>query len=165
MSGRTKRAIIEGLGSGLLAGTIFASVAIVVAALAGEAPLSPIRVFASVLVGRSALDATAGAMSVVIVGGVIHFAMSAMFGLVYALVDSRLPPSTQSRWTRQSGLGIAYGVILWAVNYELVARFWYPWLLGQSSLREAALYALCFGLPLALICTGLERHARRVLAT
>lgn len=157
----TRRGIKEGIGFGLVAGAIFAVMEIVGAALMGDPPLMPVRMFASTVLGEQALmEAPLG--TAVAVGLVAHFALSAIFGLVYGAINAALSPATETSYGRQAGLGLVFGAALWLVNFQIIARILYPWFLETPQLVQLAMHALFFGLPLALMYAAAERHAHHL---
>jgi hypothetical protein len=156
------RAAKEGLGFGLIAGLIFAMMQGTVAVLAGGTAVTPLRMFASVMLGEGAMGA-APIATVLVAGGLAHFILSGLFGVAYGLANSTFSRPTQTGWSEQLGLGLLFGAALWVVNFELVARALYPWLLARSQPAQLLLHAVCFGLPLALMMAGAERRAEQPL--
>jgi len=157
-----KRGAKEGLGFGIIAGIIFAMMEVVGAAMMGNPPLMPIRMFASVLLGQSALEATPMGTAF-IVGSLVHMALSGAFGVVYGLINARFSPETQTRWGRQVGIGLVFGAMLWLVNFQIIARALYPWFLTTPQFLQMMMHAMFFGLPLALMYAGAERRIARPL--
>lgn len=161
MTGATRRGAKEGLGFGLIAGVIFALAEMIGAAMMGDPPLMPVRMFASVVLGESALQ-TASLGSVVVVGTIAHLALSAVFGLIYGVVNARLSSTTETSWGRQVGLGLLFGVMLWLVNFQIIARILYPWFLMTPQVLQMAMHAMFFGLPLGLMYAAAERRVQHV---
>jgi hypothetical protein len=153
-----RKAAIDGVGYGLVAGMIFALVEIAVAGR-GDAPLMPLRMSASVLLGRAALDTT-GIGLTVLIGMGVHLALSALFGLAYGLLDGQRPQEPDRSWGRQAGFGMLYGMALWLINFQIVGRLTYPWFLTVPQLGQAVMHSFFFGLPLALMYVQRARHAR-----
>ena len=152
-----RKAAIDGVEYGLVAGMIFALVEIAVAGRDGS-PLLPLRMSASVLLGRAGLEASMGAASLVGLG--VHLALSALFGLAYGLLDGNRPKEPDRSWGRQAALGTLYGLALWLIDFQLVGRLSHPWFLTLPQLGQAVLHAFFFGLPLALMYVQRARHAR-----
>jgi predicted small integral membrane protein len=157
----TKRAVNEGIGFGLVAGLIFGVMEVIGAAMMGNPPLMPVRMFASVVLGEEAMMQTPLSTAVPI-GLIAHFALSAMFGLVYGLINSRLSAATETSYGRQAVIGLVFGAMLWLVNFQIVARILYPWFLEAPQFLQMAMHAMFFGLPLALMFAAGERHAHHV---
>lgn len=161
MADATKRGAKEGLSFGLIAGIIFAMMEIAGAAMMGNPPLMPLRMFASVVLGGSAMQ-TASLGSVVVVGTIAHLALSAVFGLIYGLVNARFSPKTETSWGRQAGLGLLFGAMIWLVNFQIIARILYPWFLMTPQFLQMAMHAMFFGLPLALMYAAAERRVQHI---
>jgi hypothetical protein len=154
----TRKAALEGVGFGLVAGMIFALVQIAVAGR-GEAPLLPLRMSASVLLGRAALDSTSVGVAT-LVGLGVHLGLSALFGLAYGLIDGHRRREPERSWTRQAALGSFYGLVLWLIDFQVVGRLTHPWFLAVPQLGQAMMHSFFFGVPLALMYVQRARHAR-----
>lgn len=161
MTNTTKRSAKEGLSFGLVAGVLFATMQIAGSAMMGQAPLMPLRMFASVLVGHGAMQSPSLG-SVVVVGILVHLILSAGFGLIYGIVNARLSSKTETSWGRQTALGLLFGAMLWLVNFQIVARILYPWFLTTPQLLQMAMHAMFFGLPLGLMYAAAERRVQHV---
>jgi hypothetical protein len=161
MSAATRRGAQEGIGAGLIAGVIFAVMQVVGAAVMGHPPLMPFRMFASVVLGRDAMSSTPPGTAFV-VGAIAHLVLSAIFGLIYAAINSRFSTETQTQWGRQAGLGLLAGVVLWFVNFQILGRLLYPWFLASPQPAQLVMHAVFFGLPLGLMYAGAKRRARPV---
>jgi hypothetical protein len=153
-----RKAALDGIGFGLVAGMIFALVEIAVAGRGG-APMAPLRMSASVVLGVAALDQTSVVMAAA-VGMGVHLALSGLFGLAYGLLDGHRPQEPERSWTRQAGFGTLYGLVLWLIDFQIVGRLSHPWFLAVPQLGQAVLHAFFFGLPLALMYVQRARHAR-----
>ena len=162
----SKREVWVGVGAGLVAGVVFAIWQIAVAISAGASPVLPFRMFASLWFGELALDPTrsdAGRYyDVVIIGSIVHLSIAALAGIGFAALDSAV--SRRASLTARAALGAAYGVAMWLVNFQLLARVVYPWFLAESQLAQVALHALAFGVPLGLMYAALEERAESRLA-
>jgi hypothetical protein len=157
MKEQAKRSVAEGALYGVLAGILFGLVEIGAAALMGAPASGPLRMFASIVLGRDALGA--GSLgTVAIVGSIVHLALSAIFGIVYRAFLAWLAPGRRLAWGKQGGVGLLYGGALWLVNFQIVARLLYPWFLDTPQLQQFLLHALFFGLPLSWMYAGAERQ-------
>lgn len=157
----TKRGVKEGIGYGLIAGMIFGVMEIVGAAIMGNPPLMPIRMFASVVLGHSALMESSLATAVAI-GIVAHLALSGVFGLVYGAINGLLSSETETSYGRQTALGLLFGAMLWIINFQLIGRALFPWFLGTPQFLQMLMHAMFFGLPLALLYAATERRVQHV---
>lgn len=161
MANETKRGAREGLGFGIVAGVIFALMEIFATAIMGDPALVPLQMFASIVLGEGAFAATAGG-GVLFLGILVHLVLSAAFGLTYGLINAQFNATTQTSWGRQVWIGLAFGFGLWLVNFQIIARIFYPWFLGTPQFLQLMLHALSFGLPLALMYAGAERREHHV---
>ena len=158
----TRQAVRKGLALGVVAGLIFGVAETAGAALAGNPALMPVRMFASVVMGRPAMDPVTSAGTVVLVGSIAHLALSAVFGLIYALLMVRASRETQASLGRQALLGLGFGVALYLVNFQVIARLLYPWFLEMPQLEPVVMHAMLFGLPLGLLYAMAERKVHTV---
>jgi hypothetical protein len=156
MRTENRRSIGEGITAGIIAGILFAMMEIIGAAMMGNPALMPVRRFASVVLGRAALEGPLG--NALVVGTIAHLALSAVSGIVYGLVSSRLSEATRTSFGRQAGIGILFGVAVWFVNFQIIGRVLYPWFLASPQFPQALMHGLFFGLPLALIYAASERR-------
>jgi uncharacterized membrane protein YagU involved in acid resistance len=156
MASENRRSIGEGITAGLIAGIIFAMMEIAGAAMMGNPPLMPVRMFASVVLGQGAMQGPLGVP--LVVGTIAHLVLSAIFGIVYGLLAARTSEATKTSFGRQAGLGILFGLVVWLVNFHIIARVLYPWFLGAPQFLQAMMHGLFFGLPLALIYAASERR-------
>jgi hypothetical protein len=161
MTSATKRGVKEGIGFGIVAGVIFALMETVAAAGMGDPPLMPFRMFASIVLGEAALE-TIGTGTAFLVGSIVHLVLSGVFGLVYGVLNSRLSVEARTAWTSQAGIGLAFGAVLWLVNFQVIARIAFPWFLMAPQFAQLMLHALFFGLPLGLMYAAAERRTHRV---
>lgn len=164
MTNAVNRGVKEGILFGLITGALFAIMTVTSAAMTGDSLFSPFRMFASIVLGQVALESLESlpAGAIFCVGSIVHFVLSAAFGLVYGAVNARFSAETQTHWGRQAGLGLLFGVVLWLVNFQIIARIFYPWFLMTPQFLQMSLHALFFGLPLALMYAGAERQAHHL---
>jgi hypothetical protein len=156
------RSVQQGVGSGLLAGAMFATAQVVAAITAGDPAVIAFRRSASVLLGPAALTTTPTAVAIV-VGLIAHAYLATMYGLSYGVYSSVLSRPTRCSARRQAAIGALYGVALWLVNFELFARIVFPWLLAVSQPVQVFVHAACFGVPLGLRYAAAERDAHQAL--
>ena len=152
------RSVHQGVGSGLVAGALFAAAQVVAATTTGDSAVIAFRRSASVLLGPAALTTTPTAIAIV-VGLIAHGYLSTMYGLSYGVYNSALSAATRRSARRQAAIGALYGVALWLVNLQLFARIVFPWLLAVPQPVQVFLHAVCFRLPLGLRYAAAERDA------
>lgn len=160
MKETTKRGAREGIVFGLVAGLILGVAEIIAASAAGLRPLLPLRMASSIFIGQEALTTTTTLATAVIVGIIVHFVLSALFGAIYGLVNATFTPKTETDYARQTGLGLLFGAALWLVNFQIIARGAYPWFLETSQWLQLLMHAVFFGLPVALMYALAERRVQ-----
>jgi hypothetical protein len=151
------RSVREGLGFGLIAGTVFAIAQVAATMIAGDSAILAFRRLASVVLGSDALAVTPAATAVG-VGIVVHLYLSAMYGAFYGIYNSALTMTSRRSLERQALIGPLFGVMLWLVNFQVLARVRYPWWLDLPQLPQICLHAVFFGLPLGLLYATAERR-------
>jgi NADH:ubiquinone oxidoreductase subunit 3 (subunit A) len=150
------RTVSEGALGGLVAGAVLAIAEVLLALLTGGSALTPFRMFASVAFGRVALGTMAPGLAL-LVGALVHFLLSAIFGGVYGRMNKPFEAETRGSWLRQSAIGLFFGLVLWFLNFQVTARILYPWFLAMPQVPQMLLHAFCFGLPLGLMLAA-EEH-------
>lgn len=157
----TTRSAKEGLTAGLVAGVVLACAEVIAAGAMGMPIETPFRMFASLGLGQEAMDAGATSLGeVVLVGGIVHFGLSALFGLGYGLFNLVIPERKRDSGWAQAGLGVTYGAALFLVNFHVIARVAYPWFLDAPQTLQLGLHALAFGLPLGVLYAASEHAVR-----
>jgi hypothetical protein len=90
---------------------------------------------------------------------VVHFALSAIYGLAYAsLVVDRLTAGTRASLSREIAIGLFCGLLLYLLNFQVLARAIYPWFLQANQSWQLVVHTLFFGLPLAGAFAWAERR-------
>ena len=96
-------------------------------------------------------------------GVVIHFSLSVVYGYVFGLTSTESRARTRQNVAREAALGFGYGALLWAFNFQLVARMLYPWLAETNPIAQLALHGVGFGVPLGLLfCQKEQARVRRM---
>ncbi|MGD9892775.1 MAG: hypothetical protein AB7R89_01685 [Dehalococcoidia bacterium] len=142
--------------AGVVAGIAMAMVAMVIAAIADDGLWAPPRAVTGMSFGEQ--HAGSGfALGPVVVGMALHMMLSAVFGVVYALLVGLATRALAIG--PQIVAGMAWGLVLWAVNTFLIA----PVLPGGELMTEAMpawswlVVHLLFGAMLGLIYAAWRR--------
>src|SRR6185369_8092195 len=98
--------------------------------IAGRSALLPLRSAASILLGDDAFGANAPMIA--LVGAAVHFSIAVMFGFAYGVVNSQIRWTTRVRAMRQATMGLAFGTAIWLLDFQLIGRAFYPWMLEHS---------------------------------
>jgi hypothetical protein len=163
MSSDSRELLGRGAKYGLLVGLFFAIMEMIGAAAMGAPALSPWRAFASTILGQRALTQTSLGTAF-IVGVIAHFALSAIYGMAYAYIISRVSPETRASLGREAAIGLAFGVGLYLLNFQVIARLIYPWFRHVNQTWQFILHTVFFGLPLGLLFGASERRTVRRFA-
>jgi hypothetical protein len=149
----------KGIMAGMVSGILFAAVQMLVARSAGPMGWElPWRRFASVLLGANAMTGKA-TLGINLVGIVVHFLLSGVFGMTFAAAVRALPLTIRAHWVANAIVCSALGIVLWAINYQLIARIAYPWFLtGTHQGVQVLLHAFTFGLPVGIYLTSEVRR-------
>jgi hypothetical protein len=137
--------------AGLLAGLIFVAMEMVLVATVGGSPWGPPRMMGAIVLGPHVLPppATFDA-GIFAVGMLVHFALSAVLGVIFAFAVGRLSLSTVAL----VGLGALFGLAVYLVNfYGFTAVF--PWFEMARNWITIVSH-LVFG---AVLAWWLSRHA------
>ncbi|WP_257461771.1 hypothetical protein [Archangium lipolyticum] len=151
----------KGVAYGLIVGLVFAAVEIVSSMAMGNPALMPVRMAASVLLRQEAFSDVVWRAWFVALGLGVHFVLSAVFGLIYAAIQSRMSVEGRTSWGRQSAVGLLFGAAIWLVNFQIIARLFYPWFLDARQFLQLVLHAVVFGWPLGLMFAATERQQKK----
>lgn len=96
----------------------------------------------------------------VLIGIVVHVALSMLFGVVFALAVAPL-----LRGTTMLAAGAAvYGLLLFVVNFEVFGRIFFTWFVnpkGPNQLFELWIHPVSYGLFLIPFFLGMRRSTQR----
>jgi hypothetical protein len=145
----------ETVVSGVIAGAIMAGLESMASLVAGHHVLLPFRYAASIVMGRDAFET--GWLSVFIVGALVHFSIATMFAFAYGVLNTQLPWRARVWGAREAMMGMLFATVAWLLNFQLIARFYYPWMLDHSQPVQWWLHAVGFGLPLGLLFAAREK--------
>jgi cation transport ATPase len=148
----SRAAVTEaGIAAGLLAGLVMAAFVMTVAATRGTGALMPLQLIAATFYGP---DALVGGVAAAIWGGILHLAVAAALGLIFAWIVGPYP-----RGADAIGWGVVYGIAAMFVTTSAVL----PWADPTLYLRVPQMTAvwvmahLVFGFCLAIT----PRYIRR----
>lgn len=131
-------AVRVGLGTivvaGVVAGIVFAAFEMLAAALlmGPEAAAMPLRMIGAMVLGAAALEPGYSLATAAMTGVLVHLVLSVVFtGIFAALAPPMLAASGLSTTSGSLALaGIAFGIVLWLVNFYLIAPAagwtWFP---------------------------------------
>lgn len=148
--------LVRGVIGGVVVGTLFIAVTMWFADSTGGEAKGPLMMISTITLGSGAMaDGTAS----VGVGAAVHFALSALFGVLFALVA----PAFRTNGTLLIA-GTAYGLLLYVVNFLVFARTLFPVLEMANQPFEVVVH-IVFGTLLAMAFLSSDsRRGEPVLA-
>jgi hypothetical protein len=153
------RTTLEGTAAGVAAVTVFIVAEMITASIFERDAYMPLRRFASVLLGHYAFD---GTKSLVVTWGLlVSLMLASAYGTVYGWVNARLPHDAHSDSIRQALFGMFFGAIVWTVNWQILARLFWPWLVRAPLFTELVMHAVFFGMPMAIFYAAMDRSIDR----
>jgi uncharacterized membrane protein YagU involved in acid resistance len=150
--GRLARGVI----GGIVVGALFIGVTMWFADSTGGEAKGPLMMISTIVLGEGAMtDGTASAG----VGALVHFVLSALFGVIFALAV----PAFRTNGTLLIA-GTAYGALLYVVNFLIFARTLFPVLEMANQPFEVVVHVV-FGTLLAMAFLSSDsRRGEPVLA-
>ena len=138
-----------GVIGGIVAGVIFAMAEMVGAWFLQGKPLLPLHLIASIPLQTPPTNI--GTLSAVVVGTITHMFFSMVFGVVAALFVVLVDALRRSP-TATTVFASVYGLILWLVNFYLLAEFLnVPWFYRQTNpALQFVAHTFFFGTALGL---------------
>jgi hypothetical protein len=115
-------------------------------------PLLFLRVYGTVFLGERAL--TTSDLDFFMLVAIVHFSVGAIAGMVFHVAVNRVVPN---RSGLHLALGVAYGLLMWLVNFYVVLVWLQPLLVGRAYVLElmpswvAALTHAIYGLTLGIL--------------
>ena len=148
--------LVRGVIGGLIAGAIFIALNMWFSTSTGGPPNGPLLAISTIVKGDAAM--AAGATSVPL-GWFVHFVLSALFGLVFALAAARLGTNGSLALA-----GVVYGALLYVVNFQILAPLFFKVFTGANQPFELVAHVV-FGVVLSLLLfsSGL-RHGEPLIS-
>lgn len=133
---------------GIIGGVVLALASMIAMVAAGMSPGASWQLFASVLLGVAALQELT--LGVFLAGLVVHLVLAALFGLIWGFVAAGVPRGVRDNMGAHAASAAVYGLVIWLVTFQVIARGFYPWFLELNQLLWAIMHVLFFGVPLGL---------------
>lgn len=140
----TGTAVKYGIIGGIIAGALFAISEMVMAALMGMPAWVPLQMIGAIVLGPGVLPPSAPTISTVLVGMIVHFILSAIYGVVLALIALAIP-ALRSSVGLMTIVGMVYGLVLWLVNFYVIAPVLFPWFAEASPVVQFVAHVFFFG--------------------
>lgn len=119
--------VVRGAVAGLAAGTLFILANMWFAQAHGKPLVAPFLSISTIFHGsdKPVIDPTN-----VIAGVVLHAGLSMLFGIVFALLVGLF--RLDRRPLVLAGSAVAYGLVLYLVNFQILGRLFFPWFVNPK---------------------------------
>jgi hypothetical protein len=149
-------AIRQGAIGGIIAGIVFAAFEMIAAALmmGWDAFFMPLRMIGGIALGPAALEPSYSLLAAGFAGLIVHVILAAIYGAVFAAVFGGLRSAAAD-----IALGAAFGLVLWVINFYVIAPLAYPWFLEANPVVQAIAHIVFFGAVLGWYLSAARRRA------
>lgn len=142
----------HGAIGGLLAGVVFALFEMIAAAVMMGMPafFMPLRMIGAIALGPVALDPSYSLVAAGFAGLVVHMALSIFYGVIFG---ASVAAGRNTALNTTGGLLAAasvYGLLLWLVNFYVIAPALFPWFLESSPLIQFIAHTFLYGTVLGI---------------
>ncbi len=147
---------LTGAVMGLLAGMVFILFELIMAGITGPSAMTALRAISAIVLGPGALEPSVNVGAAVVIGLIVHFVLSAIFGLIFGMIV----------WAARSligsdgvlvGAAALYGLVLWIVNFYMIAPRAFPWFAEANPVVQFFAHILFYGGVLGLLFVGARR--------
>lgn len=157
------RWLVHGMVGGVIAGIIFAMFEMLVELVivgTEEAFWMPLRMIGAIGIGAEALEPAYSLTEAALAGAAIHIALSAVFGMTFALLLFGLWSAARTPALILAA-GIGGGLLLWLVNFYIIApAAGWDWFPDGSRTWAAAVGHAGYGLLLAAYLSAVAARSR-----
>lgn len=153
----TRRGIQECVLFGLVLGPLLATIEVVTYLALGLGAERPLRLTASLFVGPQAFTQADGATVTLVAFGA-HLLLAAVWGALFGAFAAHAPLRVRRGYSDQAVLGMAFGAVVWLVDFQVLGRLISPWMLDDPMLPQLLPHMLGFGLPMGLLFARAERR-------
>lgn len=135
-------ALKQGAIGGVLAGIVFAMFEMIMSAImmGGEAFFMPLRMIGAIVLGPGALDPTYSLWAAGLAGLIVHVVLAVIYGGIFALIFGGLRSANLD-----IGVGAAYGLALWLINFYMIAPQAFPWFTEANPVVQVVAHTFFFG--------------------
>lgn len=144
---------IAGLITGLISGVIFLAFEMLAAGILGASAFGPPRMMSATVLGQGALppQPSIGIGTALPVALLVHFTLSAIFGVVFGTVAGSLSFLRSSR-SLLIAAATVFGFGLWIVNFYVMAPILgWDWFAMANPVVQFIAHTFFFGLPVGLL--------------
>ena len=144
----TGSGVVRGAGGGVVAGAVFAAVTMWFTSSQGMDATMPLQMIAAMVQGQGALEAGTASP---LLGVAVHMVLSAAFGALFGAGAARLTDPVVAV------AGLVFGVLLYVVNFLVVAPLLFPWMQNANQPFELAIHIVFGAIVAPFVMTGWSR--------
>lgn len=147
--------------AGITAGFVFLLANMAYATSQGKPSLAPFMDISTIFHGTDQPASMTPTLDMLATGAVVHISLSIAFGVVFALLVGAFAPIIRN-WLVLTGAGIAYGLALYVVNFQILGNTLFEWFTnpkGPNQGFEVFIHG-AFGLMLVPFFLGLVQRLR-----
>ena len=122
--------IVHGSLAGLLAGLILGVTTVIVSLVLTGSASWPFRFAASFIAGPDALDPAFPLDAALLLGSALHFALAAVFGVVFVGLLALTYQLSARRWLLIL-YGSVFGFAVWEIDFLVAVPTFFPFLVGR----------------------------------
>ncbi|WP_258045731.1 hypothetical protein [Mesorhizobium sp. NBSH29] len=101
----------------------------------------PLRMIGAIVIGPAALDPGYSLLTAGSVGVIVHMVLSIVYGMIFGAIAA----STLRGQMAHVGLGSLFGLVLWLVNFYVIAPMAFPWFLEANPIAQFIAHTFFFG--------------------
>jgi uncharacterized membrane protein YagU involved in acid resistance len=147
-----------GIGSGLVAGIIFAMAEMMMNLFIGKPFFGPLKLIGSMVLGVQALQPSYPFATALIVGLVVHMMMSMIFGLVFIYLLAAFR-QVRANIGLKLAYGLVYGAALWVINFLILAPLFFPQFTSVDQFWNGFFaHTFFFGMMIGIIIALVKPH-------
>lgn len=159
---RHRSPVEAGFTFGVAAGLVFALVQMLGAVVAGVSSTLPMRYAASVLLGVGAMSEALPVFGIFVFAATAHLVISTAHGIVFWVLASRLHLLERLSPVAMLAVGILYGAFAWFVDFQILARGSFTWMLDVRTGLQLLAHMFAFGAPLGVMFPFAVRSEREM---
>lgn len=151
----------RGAVAGIAAGFVFLLANMAYATTQGKPSVAPFMDISTIFHGTDEPASMTPTVDMLATGAVVHFTLSIVFGVVFALLVGTFSPLV-GNWLVLAAAGVVYGLALYVVNFQILGNTIFEWFTnpqGPNQGFEVFIHAV-FGLLLVPFFLGFVARLR-----
>lgn len=154
-----RRWLIPSALLGMVAGIVFILFEMIADWAMGNTFWMPLRMIGAIVLGEDALEMSYSVTEAAVAGGIVHMALSALFGAVFGGLLAVVHGLRSSRGVLVVAASL-YGLTVWLVNFYAIAPAAFEWFQNADPIVQFVAHTFLFGALLgALLAPRVPAHA------